>query len=327
MLATSRGISLHPGFLVAFSANFRVQYNVRSKLPCNCCESSSFNVSYRFPQYLLHRYVSLAAHFNQIAGPEYLLRVPRILPPPHRLWRYSISGDIMAVQSMYSQGLASPYDINMKIGPALYYAVDQETPKFAHFLLDQGVDFELPNSAGITASELLWDRAFGGRYGAEGSAVVRRLLRGDDRVDDMGFTALHKIILGFMYKDLRAVFEASMDSINTVDSRGRTPLHCAVLCDDHTAVQELLGNDADPNITDRRGFVAIDTVRSASVCKLLLKANANINNPSPFNGRCALQHAVNRNVPIEVIEILIPAGSDINLRDSDRETVLLNAVY
>ena len=316
-----------PRALGALFGELRVQYNGRSRLPCNCSESSSFNVSYRFPQYLLHRYVSLAVQLNQIAGPEYLLRVPRVLPPPHRLWHYSINGDIMAVQSMYSQGLASPYDINMKNGPALFYAVEQETPKFAHFLLDQGVDFELPNNAGVTASEILWDRAFGGRYGAEGSAVVRRLLQGDDRIDDMGFTTLHKIVLGFIYKDLRAVLEASTDSINAVDSRGRTPLHWAVIRDDQAAVQELLRNGADPNISDKEGFVAIDSVRSASVCKSLLKAKANINNPSPFNNRCALHHAVNRDAPVEVIETLIAAGSDINLRDSDRETALLNAIY
>lgn len=316
-----------PRTLSALFGELRVQYNGRSRLPCNCSPSSSFSVSYRFPQYLLLRYVLLVVYLNQIAGPEYLLRVPRVLPPSHRLWHYSINGDIMAVQNMYSQGLASPYDVNMKNGPAIFYAVEQETPEFAHFLLDQGVDFDIPNTAGLTAGELLWDRAFGGRYGDEGSAVVQRLLQGDEGIYDTGFTTLHKIVLGFIYKDLRAVLEASTGSINAVDSRGRTPLHWAVLRDDQAAVQDLLGNSADPNITDREGFVAVDFVRSASVCRSLLKANANINNPAPFNNRCALQHAVNRNAPVEVIEILTAAGSDINLRDADRETALLNAIY
>ncbi len=147
-----------PRTLSALFGELRVQYNGRSRLPCNCSPSSSFSVSYRFPQYLLLRYVLLVVYLNQIAGPEYLLRVPRVLPPSHRLWHYSINGDIMAVQNMYSQGLASPYDVNMKNGPAIFYAVEQETPEFAHFLLDQGVDFDIPNTAGLTAGELLWDR-------------------------------------------------------------------------------------------------------------------------------------------------------------------------
>ena len=308
-------------FSASFASNTTVEAGFHAIAPSHLrsmCLTDCHN-------YLLHRYVSLAVQLNQIAGPEYLLRVPRILPPPHRSWHYSINGFIMAVQSMYSQGLASPYDINLKNGPAIFYAVKQETPEFAHFLLDQGVDFELSNNAGITASELLWDRAFGGHYGAEKSVVVRRLLQGDDCVDNMDFTTLHKIVLGFVYKDLRTLLEASTDLINAADSRGRTPLHWAVLRNDQATVQDLLDNGADPNITDSEGFVAVDSVRSASVCRFLLKAKANIKNPSPFNNRCALQHAVNRDAPVEVIEILIAAGSDINLRDSDRDTALLNA--
>lgn len=42
--------------------------------------------------------------------------------------------------------------------------------------------------------------------------------------------------------------------------------------------------------------------------------------------RCALQLAVKRNTPVELIEFLIAAGSDINLGDSDRDTALLFAI-
>ena len=316
-----------PRTLGVLFGEFCVQYNGQIRRPCNCSKSSSLNVSYKFPQYLLQRFVSLEVRLNQIAGPEYLLRVPRVLPPDHRLWHYSMMGEIEAVQSMYSQGLASPYDTNWEGSSALFYAVPHETPKFAHFLLDQGVNCELSNQFGATASQSLWDQAFAGHYGAEGPAIVRRLLRGDDCVDDMGFTTLHKIVLGFVYKGLRAVLDASTDMVNATDSRGRTPLHWAVLRDDQAAVHELLRNGADPNITDNQGFVAIHYVKSVLICKLLLKAKASILTPSTSKNRCALQLAVNRNIPVEVIEFLIEAGSDVNRRDSDRETALLNAIY
>lgn len=77
------------------------------------------------------------------------------------------------------------------------------------------------NTAGVTASELLCDRALAGRYGADGAAILRNRLLTDDAVDDMGFTTLHKIIHGFIYKVLRTVLEAPADSVNTIDSRGR----------------------------------------------------------------------------------------------------------
>lgn len=312
--------------LGAIFGELRFQYNGQIKFPCNCSKYSSFNVSYQFPQYLLHRCVSLEVRHNHIAGPEYLLRVPRVLPPSHPLWHYSIMGETIAVQNMYSQGLASPYHTNWEGKPTLFLAIDHETPELAHFWLDQGADCDLSNNAGATAGELLWDRAFEGHYGTEGPAVVRRLLRGDDCVDDMGYTTLHKIVLGFIYKDLQAVLDISKDMVNATDSRGRTSLHWAVLRDDQAAVQRLLGNGADPNITDDRGFVAIHFVRSAPICKLLLKAKASINIPSPFRNRCALQLAVKRNTPVELLEFLVAAGSDINLGDSDRETALLIAI-
>lgn len=316
-----------PGALFPIIGQLRVQYNGRSRFPCRCSESSWFNASYQFPPFLLLRYVSLAVRSCPIPPPEYVLRVSRVLPPYHPLWRYSITGDIVAVRNMYSEGVASPYDLHQKNGPALFYAVEQSTPGFARFLLDQGVDSEVVNTAGVTASELLWDRAFAGRYGADGAAIVRKLLPGDDSVEDMGFTTLHKIILGFVYKDLRTVLEASADSVNTIDSRGRTPLHWAVLCDDDSATQQLLNYGADPNIIDREGFAAIDHVTGLLVCTMLLEAKANLHKPSLLNKRCALQQALKRNAPVETIEILITAGGGIDLSDTQGGTALLNAMY
>lgn len=75
----------------------------------------------------------------------------------------------------------------------------------------------------------------GGNVQAGGAAIVRKLFRRDDAVDDLGFTTLHKIILGFIHKELRTVLEVSTDSVPTIDSRGRTPLHRAVLYDDAAA--------------------------------------------------------------------------------------------
>lgn len=56
------------------------------------------------------------------------------------------------------------------------------------------------------------------------------MLRNQDEVDDLGLSTLHRIVLGFVFKDLRTVLEAAAtDLIDSVDVRGRTPLFWAVL--------------------------------------------------------------------------------------------------
>ncbi|KAL8748576.1 MAG: hypothetical protein Q9184_007206 [Pyrenodesmia sp. 2 TL-2023] len=197
--------------------------------------------------------------------------------------------DIVAVQNMYGEGIASLYDLRQKNGPALFYAVERNTPEFARLFLNQVVDSDVVNTAGVTASKLVWDRAFAGRYGANGAAIVRKLFSGDDTMDDMGFITLHKIIPGSVYKDLRTVLEASADSVNTIDSGGRTPLHWAVLCNDESATQQLLNYGADSNVTDREGFVAIDHVRGPLVCTK--PAESKSRSPQTFSSEQALRPA------------------------------------
>lgn len=316
-----------PSILDQLFGEFCVLYKGQRRVQCTCPNTSSFHVIYKFPAYLLYRYISLAVQLNQVAGPELLLRVPQVLTPEHTLWHHSVIGDTNAVRRMYSEGLASPYDVSIKGTPAIFKATDHKSPDFAFYLLDQGADFDISNNAGITAAERLWDQAYEGACGAKGSAVVRKLSPGDDRVADMGFATLHKVVLGFIHKDIATVLNAIEDMIDAVDFRRRKVLYWVVLCDDVAAVRTLLAAGAEPNVPDRQGLVAIDAVRSVSVCRMLLKAEANINNPVPVSRRYALQHAVIRCAPVEVIDTLIAAGSDVNYRDIDQESALAIAIY
>ena len=125
---------------------------------------------------------------------------------------------------MYEDGLASPYDINLRGENALDYACRLETCEVAQFLLHQGADPGLKSIA-RTPAEILWDRAFAGSYGTDGSTLIRGMLRNQDEVDDRGLSTFHRIVLGFIFKDLRTVLEAAAtDLVNSVDVRSRTPL-------------------------------------------------------------------------------------------------------
>lgn len=306
---------------------FRLEYDSPNSTRCHCCKSSVFYIFYQFPKYLLWRCISLALQLNQFSGPELLLRVSCMLPPDHPLWHYATIGDLEVVKDIYSQRLASPYDVARDGWPALFSAIKQKSPDLALSLIRQRVDFDFVSEQGITASELLWDQAFSNSYGPEGLEAVKELIVSDDRIEDLGLGTLHKIVMGFICKDIRTVLAATTDSINLVDTMGRTPLHWAVMGDHHDAVRDLLAYGADPNIRDRMGLVAIDFVTSAPICRLLLDSEADIHNLSIRKNRYALQHAACRPTPVKVIDMLVAAGGDVNAVDIDNETALLNAIF
>ena len=302
----------------------------RSQKPevrCNCSGHKGLAVIYRFPRYLLQRYISMVLQTTYLDGPELVLRVPRVLPWTHLLWRYSVCGDLMAIKRMYADRLASPHDVDPTGRNALLYASKQQSAKVAEFLLDQGADSNQPDSLGRPPSEALLKRSFGGMYGENGSNIMRRILNSDDSFDEFGFTTLHKIVLGFMIKDLQTVLEATTDTVNTVDSIGRTALFWAVICDNTKHVRLLLHYGADPNAKDIRGFTPVDFVRGPSVCRLLLNAGAT-NNVNPMNHyHSSLHEQVIENGNVEVVSMLATAGFGFDMRDHDNETPLLNAIY
>ena len=260
-------------------------------------------------------------------GPELILRVPRVLPWTHLLWRYPVCGDLTAIKRMYADRIASPYDVDPAGRNALLYASKQQSAKVAQFLLDQGADGNQLDSLGRPPSELLLKRSFAGMYGDLGPDIIRRILNGNDSLDEFGFTTLHQIVLGFTFKDLKTVLDATTDTINTTDSLGRTALFWAVICDHVNHVQLLLSYDADPNAKDTRGYTPVDFIRGPSVCKLLLAAGAK-NNVNPQNyHHSSLHEQVIENGCAEVMTLFAAADFDIDIKDHDHETPLLNAIY
>lgn len=262
-------------------------------------------------------------------GPELILRVPRVLPWTHLLWRYSVCGDLIAIKRMYADRTASPYDVDPAGRNALLYASKQHSAKVAQFLLDQGTDGNQLDNIGRSPNEQLLKRSFGGLYGDHGQDIIRRVLNGNgnDCFDEFGFTTLHKIVLGFELKDLRTVLDATTDTINTGDSIGRTALFWAVIRDNLDHVRLLLSYGADPNAKDVRGFAPVDFVRGPEVCELLLSKGAK-NNINPKNhDHSSIHEQAIENGCAEVISLFEKAGFDIDIKDHDNETPLLNAVY
>ena len=226
---------------------------------------------------------------------------------------------------MFADREASPHDVDPAGRNALLHAAKHESTELAIFLLEQGADESQPDELGRAPSERILKRSLGGLYNDHG-AIMRLILKGDN-FDEFGFTTLHKIVFGFLTKDLWTVLEANPDTINSTDYLGRTPLFWAVLCDNVKHVSLLLAYGANPNARDMRGNTSLDFVRSPVVCQILFSHGAKMNiNPQNYYRSSLHEHILEKGCP-DVIDAFASAGLNIDIKDSDDETPLLNAIH
>ena len=299
--------------------------------PCNeksCCrlEISTFNLVYQLPRFLMCRYIAMTMRYTPLDGPYFSIRMPRVTPWNHLLWNYAMVGNLLAIQNMFAEGLASPYDVNVHGSGALNYAVSHNRTEIVRFLLDKGADPELPNDVGRTAVDIYWEKSFAGHYERDDVRDHGSLFQDSGYVQAQQLTTVHKIVLGIVCRELKDELELSTADLNAKDGKGRTPLIWATIRADEVAVETLLAFGADPNITDNYGCTPLHFVTSVGICKLLLAAKVNVNARNAYYGRTAL-HTYNTRREVDVIDMLVQAGIDVNAQCSGGETALLNAAY
>ena len=128
----------------------------RPSISCNCTRCSSLAIKYQPPLYLWYlcqRHISIKLHRGSLAGPEFLLRVPRVLPWTHLYWHYSICGDVKAIRRMFADKEVSPHDVDPAERNALLHVAKHESTELAIFLLEQGADeVSLTTKEGCRAS-------------------------------------------------------------------------------------------------------------------------------------------------------------------------------
>ena len=142
----------HLPWLINFLlGELKIRYSDQQKgAGCHCLGSPKLHIIYQLPSLLAQRYVFIAMHYSYMAGPEFILRMPRRVSWSHLLWRYSINEDLSAIRKLYSEGLASPYDVDARGLNALMYVVKRDKPDIVQFMLNQGVDIEMPTKIGQT---------------------------------------------------------------------------------------------------------------------------------------------------------------------------------
>ena len=298
--------------------------------PCNDRSCRGFRmkkigVTIRLPSYLFGRYVAIALSYSELQGPCFSLRMPRVMSWSHSLWHYANQGNLTAIQTMFSKGQASPYDVNPRGASALLYAAPY--PKVARLLVQNGADLHMKDDRGRSAIDLLGAILLSGKLEVEDLGIVRSLLDSTDYTETRNFSTLHKIVLGISPKDLDLELGDSLVDVDAPDVNGQTPLIWAVIRDDVTAASKLLKHRANPAIQDNSGNTPLHYVQSIPVCRLLLSHGADIRHQNNGYKRTALHMICKRLDSVELVDMIVRAGGDVDERDADNETPLINAIY
>lgn len=150
--------------------------------------------------------------------------------------------------------------------------------------------------------------------------------------DDLRFTPLHLVIVGFEDANLSQQIRLNRYNIDATDSLGRSPLHWAVLKGDVSAVETLLGHGACPNATDKERMSPLHDVcqapqaSQAGCARLLLDAGSDIGTRDSW-GRTPLRVAVSRaSSSLEFITMLIQRGACVNTEDIYGQTPLMKSI-
>lgn len=138
-------------------------------------------------------------------------------------------------------------------------------------------------------------------------------------VDDFTALPFHSAVKSNDFKQLlNEIEKASSDietNINSVDSKGRTPLHVAVQNSNIALAKVLLSNNAIVNAQDFAGNTALHYADSPNMCLLLLEQGSSPNIPNG-KGLCSLHLAVQRR-DFASVKLLLSRGADVNNADDE----------
>lgn len=215
--------------------------------------------------------------------------------------------------------------------PLLHMAFIQHAPEraiaIATLLIDAGADPHVLDPAGYNAY-----------IRAEGDEVLFLLEQGVDphRVDTAGGTTLHHAALIGRDQFAGAIEHLAAAGVdpNRRDNLGDTPLHLLTRIPSHReyeeigkAVKSLLRHGADPNMKSDdwdSPLYPASFYGMEEVVHLLIKAGAHVNAKGEEFGSAPLQQtSLHRDV--RIARLLVEAGADLLVRDSDGNTMLHSA--
>jgi hypothetical protein len=185
-------------------------------------------------------------------------------------------------------------------------------------------------SNSLSALEWAWIKILGKSFSPATSLEFEAIFSDRECLEEMGFTYLHKLVLGITLGDLGSGIESMDESaINAVDNEGRTALSWAAQRGDLHALELLLGARADPNISTPSGMAPLHYAAEAGtpLClESLLAKHANVHCVD-HGLHTPLHFAAKHNDSIAYLKPLIRAGIDVNAKTEYSYTPLICAVY
>lgn len=141
------------------------------------------------------------------------------------------------------------------------------------------------------------------------------------------WTSLHRRSC-FPHEAKSSIDWEACDQIHSTDSRGRTPIHIAVLQGNVAFAKTLLSYGADPTVGDASSHTPLHLaarIQDVEMCNLLLK-DSRINLHARNIVGCTPLHCAVLSSSIQIIRVLLSAGHDINAQTCYGRTPIQIAV-
>ena len=288
---------------------------------CRRRSRSSLRFTFYFPSWFLARAILANAAYSPNSGPEFLLRVPKIIPPRSDIFHFAETGNLQGIQDLFERGLASVHDIDMSGSTVLHFALNTSQYPVCKLLLAEKADPEAEGPQDRKPVDIVWDTILAKFETGERASDIASLFRNDDHIESRGFSLLQKCVLEILPLNLEQILTASTAGIDDVDADGRTSLIWAAIRGDEKNLDLLLKFGADPSICDKLRKAPLHHARNAACTRLLLSAKNNLGQQDAY-GRTALHAACRRQGDKGRALELLQAGADVNVVDNWNRTPL-----
>jgi ankyrin repeat protein len=260
---------------------------------------------------------------------ELLLFAARDLPEKDKIQYakeaiFFSKGDFRTIDYVLNLGI----DPNLRVdeeGNTLLTKFSYNGPQQIRQLLALGVDPNLRNNAGETPLMRLSSRFGASLFGASTEVVELLLIGGAqiDATDKIGRSVLFTAVENKNANLVKLLVERGAN-VNLRDARNQTAFLLAMEKENPEIIKLLIQGGADVNTTNEDGQTPLMTaakVGKNEIVEALIEAKASLNTQDLL-GQTALILAIDKYAYPETVKILLKAGADSSIKDTNGDTAL-----